>query len=83
MYLTWLSQSWKGSFVQHFSTQAWQGYLCTHVYWWRESLCMFMVPISLGCGAVTIVINPLAGLIEQQVSTCMMHVVSVVCMCML
>ena len=42
-----------------------------------KSLCMFLVPISIGCGAVGIVISPLVGLIEQQVSTCMMHVVSV------
>lgn len=42
-----------------------------------KSLCMFLVPISLGCGAVGIVISPLVGLIEQQVSTSMMHVVSV------
>ena len=38
---------------------------------------MFLVPISFGCGAVGIVISPLVGLIEQQVSTNMMHVVSV------
>ena len=42
-----------------------------------KSFCMFLVPISRGCGAVGIVISPLVGLIEQQVSTCMMHVVSV------
>ena len=38
-----------------------------------KSLCMFLVPISLGCGPVGIVISPLV--VEQQVST--MHVVSV------
>jgi superfamily II DNA helicase RecQ len=34
-----------------------------------KSLCMFLVPISLGRGAMGIVISPLVGLIEQQVST--------------
>ena len=42
-----------------------------------KSLCMFLVPVSLGRGAMGIVISPLVGLIEQQVSTSMMHVVSV------
>ena len=42
-----------------------------------KSLCMFLVPVSVGSGAIRIVISPLVGLIEQQVSTSIMHVVSV------
>ena len=76
----WLGQSWKGPFVQRSSTQAfdlvsWR--LSSQSPMARMYLCMFLVPTSLGCGAVGIVISPLVGLIEQQVSTCMMHVISV------
>ena len=42
-----------------------------------KSLCMFLVPVSLGCGAVGIVISPLVGLIEQQVGVSAMNVVTV------
>ena len=38
---------------------------------------MFLVPVSLGSGAMGIVISALVGLIEQQISTSMMYVVSV------
>ena len=42
-----------------------------------KTLCMYLVPVSLGHGAMGIVISPLVGLIEQQVSASMTHVVSV------
>ena len=34
-----------------------------------KSLCMFLIPLSLGKAAMGIVISPLVGLIEQQVSS--------------
>ena len=67
----WLSQSWKELFDQRFITQAFD------LVSWRLSAQLPMVPVSLGHGAMGIVISPLVGLIEQQVSASMTHVVSV------